>query len=120
MAKLSGAEKRRHVRIGRKIGVNIINCNGKKTIPKLDEEVGLNVSIGGVLIECSKRLARGTKIKLILMLTFDAKYKIIEVPAKVSWNKQSYRKTYYLGCKFQRLKPKDRNALVRYVKQTLP
>ncbi|MBL7068576.1 MAG: PilZ domain-containing protein [Candidatus Omnitrophica bacterium] len=110
--------RRAEKRIKKRIGVNIVCYNKKVTKPKLDEEVGLNIALGGVLVECSKRLARGSLLTLKLMLTYDSKYKIILTPARVVWNKKSSRNTYYIGCKFTRLKAKDKETLTQHLKKT--
>jgi len=120
MAKHATSEKRKYPRIHSKVGLNIIACNGKKTTPKLDEEIGLNISVGGVLIECSKRLAKKTRLKLKIMLTSDSKFMIMQIPARIAWNKKTFRNTYYLGCKFTRLKPRDEKIIIKYIKDRLP
>lgn len=111
----TGSEKRRHKRMYKLMAVNIMGFDNKKTLPKLDAEVGQNISEGGILLECSKRLPKGTSLKLKIMLLFDSKYKIIQTFVRIIWNKKSFRKTYYLGCKFTRLKHKDRLLLRRFV-----
>ena len=120
MNEYTGPERRRHRRINKIVGVNIIQYDTKKTLPKLDAEVGQNVSEGGILLECSKRLTRGTYLKLKIMLFFDSKYKIIQTSARIVWNKRSFRKTYYLGCKFTRLSPKARLTLRRFTTSAQP
>lgn len=112
-------DKRRYVRIPGRIGVNIVKYNRKKTGPKLDEEIGLNISIGGILIECSKKLSVKSILKLKIMFPFESKYTIISGAALVMWNKKSFRKTYYIGCKFDRLKEKDKFVLIQYIKNIL-
>ena len=117
MAGRKGHKMRKDERTHVRIGVNIIGYNGRKTLPKLDEEVGLNISIGGMLIECSKKLVTGTSLKLKVMLTFNSSYKIILVPAKIMWVNKTSQGTYYLGCKFTRLKTQDKTILKRYIKE---
>jgi len=109
--------RRAEKRFKKRIGVNIVCYKRKVTKPKLDEEVGLNIALGGVLIECSKKLDKGSLLTLKLMLTYDSKYKIIQTPARVVWSKKSSRNTYYLGCKFTRLKANDKKALAQYLKK---
>lgn len=118
MASRKGPELRAHQRTKKRIGVNIVYYNGRKTLPKLDEEVGLNIALGGMLIECSKRLIKNASLKLMIMLAFDSQYEILRIPAKVMWNRKSFRKTYFIGCKFLRLAPKDRKILVRFLKNS--
>lgn len=107
-------ERRRHKRKSELVGVNIIGLNNKSIHPKLDEEVGLNVSEGGILLECLKRLPKQTHLKLKIMLILDSKYKIIQPPAKIIWNKKSFCNTYYLGCKFTKLRHNDRLLLRKF------
>ncbi|NQT07322.1 MAG: PilZ domain-containing protein [Candidatus Omnitrophica bacterium] len=109
-----GPNRRKYRRLIEAIGVNIISLNKKSTLPKLDEEVGLNIGEGGALLECSKNIKKGALLVLKIMLDLDFKYVVVEAPAKVVWTKKTSRKTYYLGCKFTRLKPKDRIALKRF------
>jgi len=99
------------------VAVEIISCNGKKTLPKLDDEIGLNISDGGLLMECSKKLDKGTRLRLKIMLIYTSSYKIIELPAKIVWCKRSFCKTYYLGCKFTRITPVIKKAIKKF---TLP
>lgn len=114
MAAYSGREKRKHRRIYKIIGTNIIRHNAKEYDPKLDEEVGLNISAGGILIECEKKLERQDKLKIKVMLTFDTVYKIIELNTEVVWIKKSFRNTYFIGCKLTKLSLKDRSILKKY------
>jgi len=114
MAKFKGPEYRKFKRITKRVALNIIACNGKKTLPKLNEEVGLNIALGGVLIECSKRLPKKTTLRLKIMPTFGPKLKIMKVPARVVWNARTPRGTYYLGCKFTRLNHRDKIILRRF------
>ena len=120
MANLSVRERRKFVRIYRRIGVNIVGYNNKKTEPKLDEEVGHDISLGGILLECSKRIPVGSALRLKIMLTFDDSFRMIRSGARVVWNKRSFRDTYYLGCKFSRIDQKERAALIRFIKDNLP
>lgn len=120
MAKFRGSEKRGFKRLDRMIGVNIISCDNKNTEPKLDEEVGLNVSEGGILLECTKRIPKGTSVSLKIMLALDTGYRIVHTAARIAWNKKSFRHTYYHGCKFSRLKHDDKLLLIRYIKASLP
>jgi len=115
MAVYAGPERRKHRRIYRIIGTNIIRHNDKEYNPKLDEEVGLNISLGGMLIECEKQLAKEDRLKLKVMLTFDSVYKIIQPTARIVWTRKTERGTYFLGCQFTRLSPPDRLNLRRYV-----
>lgn len=117
MAAYRGTERRNHIRSNKKFGVNIIAYKGKSTLPKLDAEIGINIAVGGVLIECAKRLTKGSSLKLKIMLTFGSKYKIIRTTAKVSWNKKSFRNTYYHGCRFARLSPADKRTLIKFIKE---
>lgn len=126
MARYKGIERRRHKRLNKLMAVNIIALNDKKTLPKFDAEIGLNIAEGGMLLECSKRLTGRSRLKLKILLTLDSsrktgsryagKYKVIRAPAIIVWNKKSFRNTYYLGCKFTRLKHKDRLILRRFHK----
>ena len=114
MANFKGAEYRKHMRITKRVALNIIAVNDKETLPKLDAEVGLNIAEGGILIECSKNLSKGARLKLKIMTTFGPTSKIITVPAKVAWKSRSRHDTYYFGCKFTRLNPKDRAVLKKF------
>lgn len=114
MTGYKGPERRRHRRKTELIGVNIKGINHKKIQPKLNQEIGLNISEGGVLLECSKRLAKGSHLKLKVMLILDSKHKIIKAPSIVVWNKKSRQNTYYLGCKFTRLEHNDRTLLRKF------
>jgi len=96
------------------VAAEIIACNDKKTLPKLDDEIGLNISDGGLLMECSKKLAMGTRLRLKIMLIFASSYKILEIPAKIVWCRKSFCKTYYLGCKFTRLTPETKRAIKKF------
>jgi len=111
MAQYKGVERRKYRRLNRPLAVNIIAVNNKKTLPKLDAEIGLNIAEGGMLLECSKRLPKKTRLKLKIILILDSKYKIIQTTAVVLWNKKTFKNTYYLVCKFTRLRHKDRITL---------
>lgn len=114
MRKIKTAERRKYKRIINKtVGVNIIQHGSKKTLPKFNEEVGLNLSENGILIECSKGLAAGTNLRLIIMFLIDSKYNIIQTPAKIAWTKKTRRKTYLFGCRFMRLSQKQKSILKR-------
>lgn len=111
MVMYKGPERRRCARTTKISAINIIQCNDKPTLPKLDEEVCLNIAQGGMLVECSKRLLKGTRIKIKIMLALESGFKIIYASAKIVWTKRSFHGTYYLGCKFVRLKSQDKAAL---------
>ncbi len=114
MANYAGKERRRHRRIYRIIGTNIVRHNTKVYSPKLDEEIGLNISQGGVLLECEKRLAKNDRLKVKVILAFDSAYKTIQPCAKIVWAKRSFRNTYFLGCRFTNISQKDRSTLRKY------
>ena len=109
-----GPDRRRYKRIYKIFGVSIIEVGNKKTLPKFAEEMGLNLSEGGLLIECSENLVRGTHLRLRLMLNIDAKYVVIETAAKARWSKKSYRNTYFIGCKFTHLAAKDHKLIRKF------
>jgi len=117
MIRYKGRERRRYKRRGATIALNIIRCGRKKTLPKLDEEVGRNISESGILLECSKRISKGKSITLKIMLSHNHKFRIIQTAAKVKWCKESFRDTYYSGCQFMRMKPADRRAIKKFVNE---
>ncbi len=115
MARYVNIERLRLRRKSEILGVNIIRCNNRKIKPKLDEEVGIHIAEKGILLECSKRLAVGTNLRLKIMLTFGYEFEVIKAPAKVIWLRKSFRNTYYLGCKFTKLKPAMKNAIKKFI-----
>jgi len=114
MVNYAGKERRKYRRIHRIVGTNIVRHNTREYLPKLDHEVGLNVSEGGVLLECEKRLAKNDRLKVKVMLAFDSVCKIVQPCAKIVWAKRSFRNTYFLGCRFTKISRKDRSTLRKY------
>jgi len=107
----TGIERRKHKRINKQIPLNITGFNNKKTLPKFDEEIALNISETGILIECSKPLPIATSLNLKIMLNLDSGYKTIETTSAIMWTKESHRKTYYFGCRFMELSEEDKTSL---------
>jgi len=107
-------ERRKYRRIQKSFGVNIVAVGKKATLPKLDHEVGLNISLGGMLIQCEHMLKKGTPLSIKLMLVKDGVYKSINAKGRVIWQQQSFEKknTYFLGIKFDRIQPLEQEKIV--------
>ncbi len=114
MAGYTGKERRKYRRIYRVIGTNIVRRNSGRYSPKLDAEIGVNVSRSGILLECEKRLAKDDRLEVKVLLPFDSVYKAVRSRAKVVWTKTTPRSTYFIGCKFTKLSPKDRQIIRKY------
>jgi hypothetical protein len=102
-------ERRRFIRFSKSFGVNIIALNDRETLPKLDHEVGVNLSLSGALIKCEKQIPENSKILMKLMLVRDRAYETICVKARVTWCMKfpDPKTTYYIGMKFLGLKTVD-------------
>ena len=64
-------ERRRSKRTTRIVGVNIIQVGKKKTLPKLDHEVGMNISPAGILVHSDKPLKHSQILQMKIVLTKD-------------------------------------------------
>ena len=106
-------EKRKFVRFARTFGVNIIALGRKKTLPKLNHETGVTLSLGGVLIRCERSIAKGSRVTLKIMMARNGQYKTSVASARIVWCKRSFdsRTTYYIGAKFERLSPDNRAGI---------
>ncbi|MFC1590828.1 PilZ domain-containing protein [Candidatus Omnitrophota bacterium] len=106
-------EKRRYRRLNRPFGVNIVSVKKRRTLPKLDHEVGLNISLEGILIKCERILRKNTAVGLKMMLVKDGAYRTLETKGTVAWNKASPGKkaTYLIGIHFRKLPLKYKRVI---------
>ena len=109
-------ERRKYRRLHKPFGVNIVSVGKKKTLPKLNHEVGLNISLGGILVKCAKLIKKNTVIGLKLMLVKDGVYRTLEARGRIAWHKLSFERptTYFMGIEFKRLSHKDKQKILWY------
>ncbi len=112
-------ERRNFIRFNKAFGVNIIEVSGKKTLPKFDHEIGVNLSSAGALVKCERPIRNNSKIKLKIMLVRNGSYKTIETSAKAIWCEKSFDPKivcYYIGLGFTRLSRSDKGKVTWFFK----
>jgi len=112
-------ERRRFIRFNKTFGVNIIELNGKKTLPKFDHEIGVNLSSGGALIKCEKSIKAGSRARIKIMLVKNGTYKTIETGGRVIWCEKSFDPKivfYYIGLGFTRIQARDKDKIIWFFK----
>jgi len=111
-------ERRKFIRFNKNFGINIVSLNDVATLPKLDHEIGVNISLTGILIKCEKPIERDSTTRLKIMLVKNRAYKTIEANAKVVWCNRSFdqKTAYCIGMKFTKLSRSDKATLTWYLK----
>ena len=77
-----------------------------------------DISGGGIRFPVNKRLPKGAKLDLKLMLPRETAP--IQAQAEVIWSARSRgRRTFEAGCQFTKIDPLDRGKIIRHVHETL-
>ncbi len=113
-----GKERRRFIGFHKHFGVNIVALNGVDTLPKLDHEVGVNISLTGMLIKCERPIKKGSKARVKIMLVKNGVYRTVEASARIMWCDKSFdqKTAYCIGMEFARLMRGKRIALAWFFK----
>ncbi len=107
--------KGKRVMLNRQFGINIVSVNKKKSLPKFDHEVGVDLSMDGILIMCTKPLRAGTTLGLDIMLVRGNSYKNIKTTGKVKRCEvtQTRPRTYSIEAKFIHM-PRDNRLKIAW------
>jgi len=106
-------ERRKYRRMKKAFGINIVSVGKRATLPKLDHEIGLNISLGGLLIMCEHFLKKNTAVGIILMLMKKGAYRTIKTRGRIIWCRMSFEPSaaYFMGIKFTKLSRRDKKVI---------
>lgn len=122
----NGKERRRFPRKEELIGVSIVEVNNKRLPYKFDQEIGKNISLGGMCIELTKELPVSALVWIELMINKELPF--IRAKGKVIWIK-SYRRppsiiegvkvrernNFIMGMEFLEITQQDKEKIRKFV-----
>jgi hypothetical protein len=97
------------------VGVNIVKVGTKNTLPKLDHEVGVDITPAGVLIESTAFIAHSKTVHMNVFLTKNEVFTQLKLKGKVLWTKRYKKRRNQIAVAFQFLSPKSRETLERFL-----